>query len=91
MSPGSGDISIWPIEQQQLLFTLLEDGPQQIGVKLTESCLMLPNKTVSGFYFPTEKAIRTCQVCKRENCPSRQAVFDLEAWEAVQQPSLHGL
>ena len=91
MSPGSGDISVWSIEQQHQLFSLLEDGPEQIGVRLTESCLMLPNKTVSGVYFPTEKAIRTCQVCKRENCPSRQAAFDLEAWQTIQQPSTHGI
>lgn len=91
MSPGSGDISVWAIEQQKQLFSLLEDQPEQIGVSLTESFLMVPNKTVSGIYFPTEKAIRTCQVCKRENCPSRQAAFDLEAWEMIQQPTAHGI
>lgn len=89
MSPGSGDITVWPIEQQHLLFSLLGDGPQRIGIRLTESCLMVPNKTVSGLFFPTEKAIRTCQVCKRQNCPSRQAAFDLEAWEAIHQTALH--
>jgi hypothetical protein len=62
----------------------------RIGVGLTESFLMMPNKTVSGLYFPTEKAIRTCQVCKRQDCPSRQAEFDLEAWEAIHQTVSHG-
>lgn len=89
MSPGSGDVTVWPIEQQRLLFSLLQDGPERIGVRLTESCLMVPNKTVSGVYFPTEKAIRTCQVCKRQNCRSRQAAFDQEAWEAIHMPSVH--
>jgi len=46
--------------------------------------LMTPNKTVSGIVFPSEKAIRTCQVCKRENCPNRQAEFDPAAWKAIQ-------
>lgn len=91
MSPGSGDISVWQIEQQAELFSLLGDGPGEIGVQLTDSFLMVPNKTVSGMIFPTEKAIRTCQVCKRENCPSRQAAFDLEAWQAIQQPASHGI
>ena len=89
MSPGSGDISVWPIEQQKQLFSLLAEGPAQVGVRLTDSCLMMPNKTVSGVIFPSEKAIRTCQVCKRQNCPSRQAAFDLEAWEAIQGTAAH--
>jgi len=84
MSPGSGDVSIWHIEEQRLLFGLLGDVFSAIGVSLTESCLMTPNKTVSGIVFPSEKAIRTCQVCKRENCPNRQAEFDPAAWKAIQ-------
>jgi len=84
MSPGSGDVSIWPIEEQRLLFGLLGDVRAAIGVSLTESCLMTPNKTVSGIIFPAEKAIRTCQVCRRENCPNRQAEFDPAAWQAIQ-------
>jgi hypothetical protein len=84
MSPGSGDVSVWSIEEQRLLFGLLGDVREAIGVILTESCLMTPNKTISGIIFPTEKAIRTCQVCQRENCPNRQAEFDPAAWEAIQ-------
>jgi hypothetical protein len=84
MNPGSGDVSVWPIEQQRELFALLGDVWGAIRVELTESYLMRPNKTISGVIFPTEKAIRTCQVCHRENCPSRQAPFDRDAWEAIQ-------
>jgi hypothetical protein len=84
MSPGSGDLDVWPIEQQRPLFSLLGDVRQQIGVQLTDSYLMIPNKTVSGIFFPTEKDFRTCQVCRRENCPSRGAPFDLELWEQIQ-------
>lgn len=35
----------WPIEQQRTLFSLLP--AERIGVRLTESCLMLPRKSVS--------------------------------------------
>jgi hypothetical protein len=84
MSPGSGDITVWAIEEQRLLFSLLGDVKAKIGVMLTDSFLMTPNKTISGLVFPTEKAIRTCQVCRREDCPSRQAPFDPSAWEAIQ-------
>ena len=85
MRPGSGDASVWPIEQQRELFALLGDVRQAIGVRLTDSFLMVPNKTTSGILFPTEVDFRSCEVCHRENCPSRQASFNKQLWEAVQQ------
>jgi hypothetical protein len=90
MNPGSGDVHIWPIEQQRGLFSLLGDVRGQIGVELTDSFLMIPNKTVSGIHFPTEKDFRTCQVCHRENCPGRSAPFDQELWESIQNNPLPG-
>lgn len=80
MRPGSGDVAVWPIEQQQGLFALLGEAPRKIGVTLTGSFLMLPNKTASGLLFPTERDFRECGVCHRENCPSRQAPFDKQLW-----------
>jgi len=84
MSPGAGDARVWPIEQQRELFALLGDVQGRIGVELTASCLMVPNKTVSGLLFPTETDFRSCQVCRREGCPSRSAPFDPKLWESVQ-------
>jgi hypothetical protein len=84
MSPGSGDATVWPIEQQRLLFSLFGDVEMLIGVKLTDSFLMIPNKTVSGMRFPTEIGFRSCQLCHRRNCPSRSAPFDQAMWAAVQ-------
>jgi hypothetical protein len=83
MHPGSGDATVWPIEQQQGLFALLGDVQGSIGVKLTESFLMIPNKTISGLLFPTEKDFRGCEVCHRENCPSRQVAFNKDLWEEI--------
>lgn len=83
MAPGSGDANVWPIEQQRPLFTLLGNVEEAIGVRLTESCLMMPNKTVSGLLFATEKDFRSCEVCHREDCPSRQTAFNPELWEAL--------
>lgn len=80
MRPGSGDVAVWPIEQQQGVFALLGEASKKIGVTLTGSFLMLPNKTASGLLFPTEKDFRECEVCHRENCPSRQAPFDKQLW-----------
>jgi hypothetical protein len=84
MSPGSGDVRVWPIEQQRELFALLGDVKGLIGVELTASFLMVPNKTVSGIRFPTAIDFRSCQVCRREGCPSRSAPFDKDLWESIQ-------
>ena len=84
MSPGSGDTIIWPIEQQKELFSLFGNVEDLIGVSLTDSCLMIPIKSVSGIRFPTEIDFRSCQVCHREKCPSRSAPFDKGLWESIQ-------
>jgi hypothetical protein len=75
MNPGSSDL-VWPIEQQKELFTLFPDIENAIGVELTESCLMIPNKTVSGMKFPTDTDFHNCRLCKRERCPTRVEPFD---------------
>lgn len=84
MRPGSGDASVWPIQQQHGLFALLGKAAGKIGVELTESCLMLPNKTTSGLLIPTEKDFKSCEVCHRKPCPSRHAPFNAELWDALQ-------
>ena len=79
MNPGS--LADWPIEQQQLLFTLLGDPQQAIGVQLTESYLMTPTKSVSGIHFPPEDDYVNCALCQREACPNRRAPFEPELFE----------
>ena len=83
MHPGSGDADVWPIRQQRNLFDLLGDAAARIGVSLTDSCLMIPVKTVSGILFPTEHDFRTCQVCRREICPNRSAPLDENLWRSL--------
>ena len=78
MSPGAGDVSVWPIEQQRELFSLLGDVEAQIGVRLTDSFLMMPIKSVSGIFFPTEVRFESCQLCPRENCIGRRSPYDPE-------------
>ena len=74
MNPGS--LPDWPLPQQQPLFRLLGDLEALIGVRLTESFLMLPTKTVSGIFFPTETSFQSCQLCPREECRGRRAPYD---------------
>lgn len=73
MSPGELD---WPLDQQSQLFSLLVDVEKAIGVRLTDSMLMMPRKSVSGFLFPTEVRFITCQLCERPSCPSRRVQYD---------------
>ncbi len=77
MNPGS--LEDWPIAQQKSLFNLLGDVYKKIGVELTDSMLMKPNKSVSGIRFADEKDYNNCRLCARENCPNREAEFDPEA------------
>jgi hypothetical protein len=74
MSPGS--LPDWPVDQQKELFELMGDTEAAIGVRLTESMLMLPRKSVSGIYFPSEVSFFSCQLCPRERCDGRKAPFD---------------
>jgi len=74
MNPGS--LEDWPIEQQTELFRILGNGTEQIGVKLTDSFLMVPIKSASGLRFPTETNFENCQLCPRETCPNRRAPYD---------------
>lgn len=87
MNPGSGEASVWPIEQQELLF-LLFGGTQlverKIGVHLLPSYLMVPEMSVSGILFPSETSYHNCQLCQREDCPGRRAHFDPDLWEIVE-------
>jgi hypothetical protein len=74
MAPGS--LADWPIEEQAPLFKLLGDVDASIGVKLTDSMLMLPAKSISGVYFPADVSFFSCQLCPRERCESRKAKYD---------------
>ncbi len=80
MNPGDGERNVWPIEQQRELFAFLGDVEESIGVVLTDSCLMVPNKTVSGLYYPSEDGFETCHVCRQSRCRHRRAPFDKRLW-----------
>ena len=62
----------WPVSDQQKLFRLLPPG--FCGVRLTETSLMQPIKSVSGFIGLGERAVEnpyTCDRCEMANCISR--------------------
>jgi len=74
MHPGS--LEDWPITQQKELFSIFGNVEDLVGVKLTESFLMIPVKSVSGICFPTEIRFESCQLCPREVCSGRRALYD---------------
>ena len=83
MNPGSGDVDVWPIEQQKELLSLFDDIEQSIGVKITKSFILIPDMSVSGILFPTEVDFQSCQLCHRENCIGRRAPFDQKLWDSI--------
>lgn len=65
----------WPVAGQQELFDELGEMP--VAISLTESCLMLPIKSVSGI-IGVGKRVRkrpyACQVCKNKSCTYRKII-----------------
>jgi hypothetical protein len=73
MAPGS--LADWPIREQRPLFKILGDPEAAIGIHLTDSYLMIPNKSISGIRFTTEERFESCLLCPREECPGRRAAY----------------
>ena len=73
----------WHVSQQQLLFPLFEG--HTCGVRLTDSSLMLPIKSVSGIIGLGKEVRRldyTCGLCNFEKCYKRRnnLSFPLKFW-----------
>ncbi|MEE8390612.1 MAG: hypothetical protein V3S14_07430 [Anaerolineae bacterium] len=68
----------WALEQQRVLFGLV--SAEEIGVRLTESCLMLPRKSISfvvGLGPEMRADAVSCDFCsKRERCHWRARAVD---------------
>ena len=79
MAPGS--LADWPLTQQRQLFGLLGDPEKAIGVQLKDSCLMVPNKSVSGVRFAIEESFESCELCAMGDCPRRRAPHDSELYD----------
>jgi hypothetical protein len=76
MNPGS--LNDWPLEQQRVLFSLFPNATELIGIRLSNSFVMHPIKSVSGIYYPNEIRFESCQLCPREKCPGRRAPYSPE-------------
>ena len=83
MAPGSADIDVWKVDEQQKLFSLFDNYCKEIEVELTDSCLMLPNKTLSGIAFESDKDFLSCQLCQRVDCVDRKVSFDESLYNII--------
>ncbi len=65
----------WKLTEQRQLFSLFPESP--CGVELTDSCLMLPIKSISGIMGIgdniTQKAYG-CSICENINCYKRKTI-----------------
>ena len=80
VSPGS--FEDWPLAAQHELFALLGDDVAKTGIELTESGIMYPVKSISGFRFKAEQADHDCRLCLKRDCLERSGDFDPEFYEA---------
>jgi len=63
----------WDVREQHKLFSLFPPGP--CGITLTGSSLMIPEKSVSGFFALGEELVKQpyhCQICRNSNCYKRR-------------------
>ncbi len=85
MAPGS--LADWPLEEQRALFTILGNTENLVGVRLTDHMLMIPIKSLSGIFFPTQISFESCQLCSRAGCPGRRAPYDQGLYERKYRPA----
>lgn len=81
MNPGS--LPDWPLDEQPKVFALIGDVESLIGVRLTDTLLMLPTKTLSGLAFQSDEDYQECRLCNRRACPGRRVPFDEEEFQRL--------
>jgi hypothetical protein len=72
-----GDTPTWDLKQLEVLFRILlsdEKVKARVPVKLTESYLIIPRKSVCGVMGETMEPFMNCQVCKLR-CEYRRTEF----------------
>lgn len=84
MNPGS--LPDWPIQQQKPFFALVGEMPAALGISLSDSYIMTPNKSVTGLRFSNETAYVNCRLCPRPDCPGRSAPYDAKLYQELYGP-----
>lgn len=67
--PYSPGYCAWNVSQQKLLFSMFPNDP--CGIHLSDSCLMFPEKSVSGFMAIGKDLVPQpyrCEICQNRKC-----------------------
>lgn len=79
LSPGS--IIDWSVSDVKKLFIIMEGLYQQLGLRVLDSGLIDPLKSVSGLIIQSDEEFECCDLCMRFNCPSRKTLFNQEKYD----------
>jgi hypothetical protein len=71
-----GHPASWPVKQTKELVSLLGNVEDSIGVRLTDSLVLMPVNSVSGILYPTKMRLERCHVCPNETCRERRTAYD---------------
>lgn len=71
LAPGS--LPDWDVIEGKKIFELLGEDYKKIGVRILESGMIGPVKSVAGILFESQGTFNSCEVCMRQNCPTRRS------------------
>jgi len=71
-----GIIEGWSTLDIGKVIDLLDGKPYELGMSLTDSGLMLPSRSICGFFFESNTPHVNCLLCRYPGCPERKVPFD---------------
>lgn len=71
-----GIIEDWSTLDIAKIMDLLGGKPYELGMSLTDSGLMLPSRSICGFFFESKTPHLNCLLCRYPKCPERKVPFD---------------
>ncbi len=74
VAPGTGEMQLWSITELSPLFNTITDHVE-CDAHMVRDAYMLPNKTLCGLIFSSNKPYFSCCECPREHCPDRKVPF----------------
>lgn len=78
LAPGS--VIDWNVAEVCKFFEITDGLHQPLGIRVLESGLIDPLKSVSGIFVESDEKFETCDLCMIPDCPSRRSPFDEEKY-----------
>ena len=76
LCPGS--VYDWSVSDVKDIFALMDGLYQKLNVRVLDSGMIEPIKSVSGIFYATEEEFASCAICPRANCDNRVMEYDEE-------------